>query len=346
MALWDADGSELEEEAESLNISIYSSYEDEVLLNKEIGLLIILCPPIHHAQIAVKALGIAKHVYVHPPCATSASQTLRMVQSASYYPNLCAFVGSLRCLPAALEMKRKINEGYLGPQIIHCDVRLASPSLIGNTALYSWKCSEEMGGGVLNFFGSQLIDLVLFLLGYSSQNKKVMRVNAAFRTVCKRTAGINGIRHITADDVANVLIETESNCLITISLNSNASSFSQEVIFSGSEGQLVLRNANLYGKKLPGSSEEAFYVQVDEKMSTSATEQDDNCMPRLYLKAYDVMFDQMKEALLNENEKSDEQRPLASFEDALYVSEIIWAARQSAVEKNWCGVYSTASTDK
>ena len=54
MAIWDEDGSLLEEEAESLNISIYSSHEDDVLYNKEITLLIILCPPIHHAQIAVK----------------------------------------------------------------------------------------------------------------------------------------------------------------------------------------------------------------------------------------------------------------------------------------------------
>ena len=56
VAIWDADGSELEEEAESLNISLYSSHEDDVLYNKEITLLIILCPPIHHAQIAVKVI--------------------------------------------------------------------------------------------------------------------------------------------------------------------------------------------------------------------------------------------------------------------------------------------------
>ena len=140
VAIWGTNDSDLEEEAISLNISIYSSHEDDVLLNKDIGLLIILCPPIHHAQIAVKALGTFKHVYVHPPCATSAPQTLRMVQSAAYYPNLVAVVGSLRSLPAVQEMKRLIKEGYLGTEIIHCDLRLQSPPLIQKK--YSWKCSE------------------------------------------------------------------------------------------------------------------------------------------------------------------------------------------------------------
>ena len=98
IAIWDEDDGQMEEEAESLNIGFSSPYVDDVLLHKEIGLLLILCPPIYHASIAVKALGIAKHVYVHPPCAISGPETLRMVQSAAYYPNLLAVRTSIRQL--------------------------------------------------------------------------------------------------------------------------------------------------------------------------------------------------------------------------------------------------------
>ena len=324
VALWDEDGSELENEAESLNISIYSSFEDDVLLNKEIGLLIILCPPIHHAQIAVKALGIAKHVYVHPPCATGALQTLRMVQSASYYPNLCAFVGSLRSLPAAVELKKCLK--YVGSQISHCDVRLSSPSLIGSSR-YSWKCSEEMGGGVLNFFGSQLIDLVLFTLG-----QRASKVNASFRTVQKKTAQIGGIRHITADDVASLVLETDQDCLVTIYLSAVASNcFSQEVTMTGDQGQLTLRNANLFGRKFSLDNQD----QEEELYLDSNANNEDKELPQLYLRAYECLFDRLKEAVkVDQEEKSD----LATFEDALHISEIISAARQSNVEKSWCRV--------
>ena len=49
-----------------------------------------------------------------------------------------------------------------------------------------------MGGGVLNFFGSHLIDLVIYLLG-----QKAVCVNAVFRTIQKKTPNVAGIRQIT-----------------------------------------------------------------------------------------------------------------------------------------------------
>ena len=333
VAIWDADDSELEEEAESLNISIYSSHEDDVLLNKDIGLLIILCPPIHHAQIAVKALGTFKHVYVHPPCATNAPQTLRMVQSAAYYPNLVAVVGSLRSMPAVAEMKRLIDDGFLGSEIIHCDLRLQSPPLVQNR--YSWKCSEDMGGGVLNYFGSHVLDLIVFLLG-----QKASRVNAVFRTVQKRNLKIGGIRHITADDVASLAIETEANCLVTINLSSQATSFSQELTVTGNEGQLILRNSNLYGRKLMMDNSQAEDVLFLDTLKNNSKIEDDikeEIIPEVYLQAYAKLFDGLKSTLTSNN---DNKHLLATFEDALHVSEIIWAARQSFIEKSWCRVIS------
>jgi len=349
VAIWDENGTELEEEAESLDISIYSSHEDDVLYNKEITLLIILCPPIHHAQIAVKALGIAKNVYVHPPCATDLPQTLRMVSAANYFPNLTAVVGSLRTLPAVCKMRHLIHQSYLGTDIVHCDVRLNSPSLIGNSR-YSWKCSEEMGGGVLNFFGSQLIDLVIYLLG-----QKAARVNAVFRTIQKKTPNVAGIRQITADDVASLVIETDSNCLITVNLNSQSSYFSQELTITGNHGQLSLRNANLFGRKLATSetildnndtiSEEVLHLDTNNKNQSTilenSSEDDLNCIPQVYLQAYALLFDQLHMDLKSKDKNScNEDKKLATFEDALHVSEIFDASRLSFMEKSWTRIGS------
>jgi len=352
VAIWDEDGSELEEEAESLNISIYSSHEDDVLYNKEITLLIILCPPIHHAQIAVKALGIAKNVYVHPPCATDLPQTLRMVSAANYFPNLTAVVGSLRALPAVCEMRHLINQSYLGTDIVHCDVRLNSPSLIGNSR-YSWKCSEEMGGGVLNFFGSQLIDLVIYLLG-----QKAVCVNAVFRTIQKKTPNVAGIRQITADDVASLFIETDSNCLITVNLNAQSSYFSQELTITGTHGILALRNANLFGRKLStgdsiinhDASEEVFHLDTNNKnhakiQDDTVSEDDSNSIPQVYLQGYAMVFDQLNAELKSRDKNlsnQDQDKKLATFEDALHISEIFAAARQSFMEKTWTRVGSSS----
>jgi len=352
VAIWDEDGSLLEEEAESLNISIYSSHEDDVLYNKEITLLIILCPPIHHAQIAVKALGIAKNVYVHLPCATNVPQALRMVSAANYFPNLTAVVGSLRALPAVCKMRHLMRQSYLGTNIVHCDIRLNSPSLIGNSR-YSWKCSEEMGGGVLNFFGSHLIDLVIYLLG-----QKAVCVNAVFRTIQKKTPNVAGIRQITADDVASLFIETDSNCLITVNLNAQSSYFSQELTVTGTHGQLSLRNANLFGRKLSSdesiinhdTSEEVLYLDTNNKnhakiQDDTIPDDESNSIPQVYLQGYAMVFDQLNLELKSRDKNlsnQDQDKKLATFEDALHISEIFAAARQSFMEKTWIRIGSSS----
>lgn len=51
----------MREEAEllsgELRIPYATNLVDEVLLRKDVDLVVILCPPTHHSQIAVKALG-------------------------------------------------------------------------------------------------------------------------------------------------------------------------------------------------------------------------------------------------------------------------------------------------
>ena len=56
---------------------------DDVLLKKDVALIIILCPPSLHSQIAVKALGIGKHVVCGVPGGLDQPECLRMVQVCS-----------------------------------------------------------------------------------------------------------------------------------------------------------------------------------------------------------------------------------------------------------------------
>ena len=49
-------------------------------MKKDVALIIILCPPSLHSQIAVKALGIGKHVVCGVPGGLDQPECLRMVQ--------------------------------------------------------------------------------------------------------------------------------------------------------------------------------------------------------------------------------------------------------------------------
>ena len=197
-----------------------------------------------------------------------------------------------------------------------------------------------MGGGVMNLFGSHVLDLIVYLL-----EQKASRVNAVFRTVQKRTSLIGGIRHITADDVASLAIETDNNCLVTVNLNSHAGMFSQDLTITGNEGQLILRNSNLFGRKLDqdntkNATEDVLHMDnLTNSQSNANHEDQDELIPQVYLQAYAKLFDSLKDNLIGET-SGDSDKTLATFEDALHVSEIIWAARQSFMEKSWCRVVS------
>ncbi len=56
-ALWGLTREEAEVAAKELGIPYATNRIDDVLLRKDVDLLLVLCPPAHHSQIAVKALG-------------------------------------------------------------------------------------------------------------------------------------------------------------------------------------------------------------------------------------------------------------------------------------------------
>ncbi len=364
IAIWGETQELADKTARELGIDFATSNMDEVLLHKDVGLLMILSQPVFHSQIAVKALGIGKHVYVHPPCSINPGETLRMVQAACYYPSLISVVGhGLRSLPAFIEMRRLIRDGYVGNRVSYCDVKLSTTSLIGSNANYSWKCSESMGGGVLNQYGAHVVDLLLFLTG-----EKAASIHGVIKTLETTTAKINGIRRITADDVAAISYETSTGCLVTINLNSQCNAFSQTVTVQGDHGSLVMRDGSLYGfKKSNGGKEEILHMNNNSTNTITTTKKlievdgdDGGGLPDLYVQGFVRMISNMKllfaelkndavhnggvNSANNDQESTNhhlkllQSHNLSSFEEAFYVSNVLEAVHKSAREKCWTRV--------
>jgi predicted dehydrogenase len=98
-----------------------------------------------------------------------------------------------------------------------------------------------MGGGILQRFGSHIIDLLQFLT-----DQKVIRVNGTVRTFVKNTDTIGGIRRISSDDCTTFQIEFDGGTFANVTLNSQLNGFNQEVFVCGGEGHLVARNGDLF----------------------------------------------------------------------------------------------------
>jgi predicted dehydrogenase len=119
------------EAAEELEIPFFTNRVDDVLLKKEVDLVFIMCAPILHAQIAVKALGIGKHVLCDKPGGLDQSETLKMVHAAQYYPSLITVMAySLRFLPSFQFVRNVVREKKIG-EVTFCDIHVQLGTLSG-----------------------------------------------------------------------------------------------------------------------------------------------------------------------------------------------------------------------
>lgn len=80
-AIWSRTFNEAEVAASELSIPFYTNRVDDVLLRKDVGLIVVSTPPNLHSQIAVKALGIGKHVLCTVPGGLNQSECYRMVSA-------------------------------------------------------------------------------------------------------------------------------------------------------------------------------------------------------------------------------------------------------------------------
>ena len=355
-AIWGKTAEEAQQNADELDIPFATNRVDDVLLRKNVDLILILSPPSLHSQIAVKALGIrylfshsknlfnwsafsgiGKHVAVQCPAGISQSETLRQVQAAQYYPSLLSLVVyCLRFLPAVLKLRKAVLEDDLIGPVTMCDVRLTAPSLISDSEPYSWACDNHMGGGILNQFGSHIIDLLNFTTGL-----KAKRVHGTVRTLSKQTSKINGIRQINSDDVAVFQLECDEDNITTVNLNGACASteFKQELHFHGTKGDLFVSSGTLVLKEKKGSEIVETVLHHEKSEDELPNNNFHPRLPPIYRKGISLMFRHLAENLRNGSvEDATDWWSFANFNDALYVQAVMEAIRASSKDKVWTKV--------
>lgn len=334
-AIWSRTLQDAQETAKELFIPFFTNKIDDVLLKKDVDLIFVLCAPNLHAQISVKALGIGKHIVCDKPVGLSQSDALKMVGACQYYPTLISIINHpFRFLPAFTQMRKAIQENYLGSDITLIDIRIQSGLLYTDTDIYDWKCDDLMGGGTLNLIGSHVIDLVTFLTA-----KKATKVHGVVRTFTKTTQSINGIRQISAPDFCTFQMELTDNILVTATVNSHTmgSSFQQEVTVCSINGHLTVRGGDLFGKRNKGT-EEVLYLDVQDLQCPVPN----SSLPRPFIKGVCKMVSALREAFLPVKEKAGWiKEPVslaAGFEDGLYVQAVLSAIRESSQSRQWVKV--------
>lgn len=325
-AIWSRSLSEAEACSKELNIPFHTNKIDDVLLKKDVDLIFILCSPNLHAQIAVKALGIGKHVVCDKPAGLSQQQTLKMVRASQYYPALISILNhSLRFLPAFIQLKKCVQEQPQENQIHVIEVRVQMGSLLQEK--YDWLCDSTMGGGVITLVGSHIIDLISYLT-----NERAVRVHSIVKTLHSNTATICGIRNVTSPDFCVFQMELSNNILVHVTLNTHTPCMAnQEILVCTTNGYFIVRNEDLYRFTNGDRNEEVVFV--DDKTNRHKPE----------VKGLFKMIDALKESFLSieENKSGWIKQPVniaSTFEDGLYVQAVIDAIHKSSLNKEWSRV--------
>ncbi|XP_046441494.1 glucose-fructose oxidoreductase domain-containing protein 2-like [Daphnia pulex] len=332
------------EAAEELEIPFFTSKVDDVLLKREVDLIIIMCPPILHAQIAVKALGIGKHVLCDKPGGLSQSETLKMVHAAQYYPSLISVMAySLRFLPSFQYVRNVINDQLIG-EVNYCDIHVQLGSLI-NPKNYDWTCEEGMGGGVLTMIGSHVIDVVSAVI-----RQRATRVHG----VTRRGLAVRGetsIRRITSDRFTSFNMEMNGGALVAVTLNSQEGLNNFDISFSvtGSQGFITYRSdpsgGTVTGQSKANPSAEIFHTDTDElSFLPSSIVNNAPIQPhqRPYINGLFRMVSALRDAFSRVEDRSgwikDAVSSAATFEDGQYVMAVIDAVKRSSKMREWSEV--------
>lgn len=228
---------------------------------------------------------------------------------------------------------------------ISVDIRVEMGSLLRDK--FDWLCDATMGGGALNLVGSHVIDLVSFLM-----EKHAIRVHGIVRTHNKTSRVVSGIRQVTAPDFCNFQMELDDGgVIVTVSIitNNSCTKFSQEVLICGRDGQLIVRNGDLFGRRIDNAKEDVLYREesnddnddVDLQRSTQMTaDGSGTLLPMPYIKGIAQMISALRESFIQEQGSwiKEPVQAAATFEDGLYVQAVLDAVRRSSESKNWIKV--------
>jgi len=173
----------------------------------DVDVVHICTPNATHASLAAAALAAGKHVVCEKPLATSVADARALVRLAQETGAVAAVPFVYRYHPMVREARARVAAGKLGT-LVSLDASYLQDWMLRQND-DDWRADAAAGGPSRAFadIGSHLCDLVEFVAG-----ERIARLTARTRRVYDERAG----REVSNEDVAALLVETESGALGTL----------------------------------------------------------------------------------------------------------------------------------
>ena len=350
--VWDSNVSKAKDQCIKNGIRLAELWEqfptkwEDVLVSPHVELVYVATAPSQHAEIAVKALSVGRHVVCQSPLAASMEGAGKMISMSRWYPKLFGGLGShFRFLPAVRKMKELIDEGYCG-RVMMVEASINSTPLIVDET-YNWKCDSAAGGGALNILGGHLVDLVMYLT-----DEKIIEASGFLKTFCVETDTIKSYRKITSDDYCTAQLRCKNGICASVTVNcTRPKGFHLALSVTGRKGQLCVRDLELYSQR-PGEKEVLVYKEKAVSSNGADTENGGTTGDCDYLDFFTLgcqhMLPWLRSTLNKSSSNSNllDEEPehfclsgaMSSFEEGFETQKVLSTIRQSHHARKWCAV--------
>ncbi|CAD5117135.1 unnamed protein product [Dimorphilus gyrociliatus] len=338
VAIWNNSSENLEAVARELNVPNWSVEEGAIVKQKDLyDIIFISTCPTSQTEIAYNSLTVGKHVICNFPVGPTQEHLLKLVKAHS--EKLMAIVcNGLKYLQCFVQMKKHIDEGYVG-DIRTVEARVHCKSILKER--YDWTCDERMGGGILNIYGSPVIDLIRYLT-----NLKASKVHTVLKTYTTQTKTICSIRQVTSDDYCSAVLQLENGAMFSLNLNSHfRKDYDLEVSVCGSHGRLSVKGKDLVGVK-NCEREEHLY---DDRLTLRESSNSQSEISGYHLSGITRQLNSIKDSF--QNKEGDDlydrkvEKQATTLAQAQYIQGVIDAMVKSNERRSWVRVSELNASD-
>jgi predicted dehydrogenase len=202
-----------------------AGYEDyaAALTAAKPDLVVLASPTPFHADQAIAAMERGIDVFCDKPISVSLAETDRMLAVMRRTGRKLMVYQPHRAAAYAVAMRDLLSRVEIG------DVYMIKRATCGYAPRDDWQAYKKYGGGMLNNYGSHLLDQLLHVTG-----DRPRRVAAHLRAIATRG---------DAEDVVKVVVETERGIILDVDINMAAAVRLPEWVVLGRYGQIEYQKA-------------------------------------------------------------------------------------------------------
>jgi len=305
--------------AKQFSIDWCADSAQELIASQRIEAVIIAVPPFVQPDLAVLAFENKKHVLCEKPLAPTLGESRRMVEARIKSGCVGMINFCFRLLPLFQEFKTRIASGDCG-KLHSIDAQWILSNRLNPSLTFHWKGQRELGGGVLQNFGSHVLDFLFYDTNYI----KLLEARQNILTPVRYDDKGNKCR-ITGDEETIAVFNTGDGVRVNIHLSLvSEPAIGYRIIARGDKGALELRNS------APNAHAGPFLLWFYEKgefkgrCMSSDNENEKYSRERLFSEIHKLFVE-----AVNNNDNSMEP----SLESGLKVSELIAAIQEMAGNK-------------